>query len=84
MENAQSTFMSSTFWTERIGPTAALKTLEVMERVKSWELITQTGKDVTARWLGLGKDTACRFRPPVFRQSLASALRVPTHLLTRR
>ena len=55
MENAQSTFMSSTFWTERIGPTAALKTLEVMERVKSWELITQTGKDVTARWLGLGR-----------------------------
>ena len=26
------TFISSTFWTERIGPTAALKTLEVMER----------------------------------------------------
>ena len=30
MEAAQSTFISSTFWTERIGPTAALKTLEVM------------------------------------------------------
>ena len=26
MEAAQSTFISSTFWTERIGPTAALKT----------------------------------------------------------
>ena len=32
MEAAQSTFISSTFWTERIGPAAALKTLEVMER----------------------------------------------------
>ena len=32
MEAAQSTFISSTFWTERIGPSAALKTLEVMER----------------------------------------------------
>ena len=30
-------------WTERIGPTAALKSLEVMEREKSWESITKTG-----------------------------------------
>ncbi|HZL30511.1 MAG TPA: aminotransferase class III-fold pyridoxal phosphate-dependent enzyme [Pseudolabrys sp.] len=55
MESAQSTFISSTFWTERIGPTAALKTLEVMERVKSWERITRTGESVTARWVELGK-----------------------------
>ena len=32
MEAAQNTFISSTFWTERIGPTAALATLKVMER----------------------------------------------------
>jgi glutamate-1-semialdehyde 2,1-aminomutase len=50
MEAAQSTFISSTFWTERIGPTAALKTLEVMERVKSWETITQTGLAIRAGW----------------------------------
>lgn len=50
MEAAQSTFISSTFWTERIGPTAALKTLEVMERVKSWETITQTGLAIRQRW----------------------------------
>lgn len=50
MEAAQSTFISSTFWTERIGPTAALKTLEVMEREKSWEKITATGEGVMRRW----------------------------------
>ena len=50
MEAAQSTFISSTFWTERIGPTAALKTLEVMERTNSWETITKTGLDIRARW----------------------------------
>ena len=50
MESAQSTFISSTFWTERIGPTAALKTLEVMEREKSWERITETGTGIMARW----------------------------------
>ena len=43
MDYANSTFISSTFWTERIGPSAALKTLEVMNRVKSWELITKKG-----------------------------------------
>lgn len=50
MESAQATFISSTFWTERIGPTAALKTLEVMEQVKSWELITRTGLDIRDKW----------------------------------
>jgi glutamate-1-semialdehyde 2,1-aminomutase len=50
MEAAQSSFISSTFWTERIGPSAALKTLEVMERMRSWEQITRTGLDMTARW----------------------------------
>lgn len=50
MEAAQSTFISSTFWTERIGPTAALKTLEVMERIRSWETITATGLQIRARW----------------------------------
>lgn len=50
MEAAQSTFISSTFWTERIGPTAALKTLEVMERMNSWELITKIGSNIKMRW----------------------------------
>ena len=50
MEAAQSTFISSTFWTERIGPTASLKTLEIMERVKSWETITQIGLNVRQGW----------------------------------
>lgn len=50
MEAAQSTFISSTFWTERIGPAAALKTLEVMERIKSWEYITQTGLSIREQW----------------------------------
>lgn len=50
MEAAQKTFISSTFWTERIGPTAALKTLEVMERLKSWEIITKKGKIMQDGW----------------------------------
>jgi len=43
MEAAQTTFISSTFWSERIGPAAALKTLEIMERTESWSIITTAG-----------------------------------------
>lgn len=50
MQAAQSTFISSTFWTERIGPTAALKTLEVMEREKSWDTITNMGLRIRDGW----------------------------------
>ena len=50
MEAAQSSFISSTFWTERIGPTAGLKTLEIMEREKTWEKITQIGLNIKDRW----------------------------------
>lgn len=53
MEAAQSTFISSTFWTERIGPSAALKTLEVMEREKPWDTITAIGTDIRRRWQAL-------------------------------
>lgn len=53
MQAAQSTFISSTFWTERIGPAAALKTLEVMERLKSWEVITKTGLEIRQKWQAL-------------------------------
>ena len=53
MEAAQTSFISSTFWTERIGPTAALKTLEVMERLKSWDVITLQGKKMQQQWKDL-------------------------------
>ncbi|MDA7810728.1 aminotransferase class III-fold pyridoxal phosphate-dependent enzyme [Candidatus Pelagibacter sp.] len=50
MNFAQDTFISSTFWTERIGPTAALKTLEVMKKTKSWEKITKIGEEIQESW----------------------------------
>jgi glutamate-1-semialdehyde aminotransferase len=50
MEAAQKTFISSTFWTERIGPSAALKSLEVMEKEKSWEIISSIGKKIQNNW----------------------------------
>ena len=56
MENAQKTFISSTFWTERSGPTAALKTLEIMVQKKSWRYITDLGKKIKQKWEKIAKN----------------------------
>lgn len=66
MESAQATFISSTFWTERIGPTAALKTLEVMERLRSWDSITATGQTLMEGWRTLGE----KYRLPLVTSGL--------------
>jgi len=56
MEAAQSSFISSTFWTERIGPSAALKTLEVMNKLRSWEVISLIGDKIKENWTKLAND----------------------------
>ena len=61
MKSVEETFISSTFWTERIGPTAALKTLEVMENIESWNLITNIGKKVRTSWSDLFKKHSIDF-----------------------
>lgn len=55
MEAAQTTFISSTFWTERIGPAAALKVLDVMKDTRSWETITAIGNQVSQKWITLSE-----------------------------
>ena len=50
MEAAQDTFISSTFWTERIGPTASLATIRKMKEMRSWELISAFGEEIKVRW----------------------------------
>ena len=53
MDAAQGSWISSTFWTERIGPTAALAAMKEMERLKSWEIITNIGLQNKQRWQAL-------------------------------
>ena len=62
MDAAQSSFISSTFWTERIGPTAGLKTLEVMESLKSWASITSIGESIRAGWQNLAEKHGLEIR----------------------
>ena len=51
--NAEETFISSVFWTERIGSVAGLKTVEIMEKEKSWHYITKMGLKVRSKWYSL-------------------------------
>ncbi len=53
MNAANETFISSTFWTERIGPAAALATLLEMKKIKSWEKISKIGNFVATSWIKL-------------------------------
>ena len=53
MEYAQASFISSTFWTERIGPAASLKTLEIMNSMKSWDMISEVGTTIKAKWASI-------------------------------
>ena len=55
MEFAQASFISSTFWTERIGSAAGLKTLSVMETEKPWEFVTEIGLKVRMIWKDLAE-----------------------------
>ena len=49
------TFVSSTYWSERIGPTAALATINEMERLKSWKLIVNKGNYIKNKIFKLSK-----------------------------
>ena len=53
MQAAQSTFISSTNWTERIGPVAALATIEKFEREDVAEHLKRTGTAVADGWSDL-------------------------------
>ena len=50
MDAAQGTFISSTFYTERIAFAATLKSIEVYEREKVWEKQSEYGKLVQKGW----------------------------------
>ena len=55
MQKAENTFISSTFWGERIGYTAALSTIKEFKRLKVFEKIESNGKMIKKIWLDLSK-----------------------------
>ncbi|MDC3157356.1 aminotransferase class III-fold pyridoxal phosphate-dependent enzyme [Candidatus Pelagibacter bacterium] len=55
MKKAEDSFISSTFWTERIGFLAGIKTIDVMQKEKSWKKIIKLGKYVNSKLIDLAK-----------------------------
>ena len=50
MSSAKQSFMSSTFWSERIGFAAALATIKEMEKNKTWTQTKKIGKKIKVFW----------------------------------
>ena len=50
MDQSLKSFISSTFWSESLGPAAGLFTLDIMEKKKSWLKITSIGKKIKKFW----------------------------------
>lgn len=56
LDEAQESFISSTFWTERIGPTAALATIEKFEAESVGDHLVKIGEQITSGWEDLAED----------------------------
>ncbi len=50
MESAQRTFVSSTYWTERTGPVAALTTIRKMQKINAPQILSHIGEVVQNGW----------------------------------
>lgn len=55
MEAAQQTFISSTYWTEAIGPAAALATIKKLKREDVAKYLGEIGRQVQQGWLKSAK-----------------------------
>lgn len=54
MQAAQKTFISSTNWTERVGPSAALACIAAYERRRPQEKFTRLGQKIKSTWCKIG------------------------------
>ncbi len=55
MAGAHDSFISSTYWTESVGPTAALAVLEKIEKTKVWQHVAAVGRTVSQDWQELAQ-----------------------------
>ena len=55
LRSAEDTFVSSTFWSERIGFVAALSTIKIMKSKKIFSSIKKIGKEIKSKWIEIAK-----------------------------
>ena len=68
MSAAQETFISSTNWTDRVGPTAALATIKKFEKHNVAELLMENGNKVKKIW----EDSANKYSIGITTSGIAS------------
>ena len=55
LKAAENTFVSSTFWSERIGFVAALSTINIMKSKNVFNQIKEIGKKIKSKWFEIAK-----------------------------
>lgn len=66
LKSLENSFVSSTFWTDRIGYAAAIKTLNLMSENKTWLKLKKKGLFIKKIW----KDCAEKYRVNITIQGL--------------
>ena len=74
MDSAQETFISSTFWTERVGFVAALKTIEILTREKIWRHLIRIGTKIGDGWVMLAQKHALNLHVTDFKPLITMKL----------
>ena len=72
MQAAQKSFISSTYWTERIGPVAALATIKKMQRVNLPAHLKKIGRMIGEGWEELAKRHALKLKVVFIPEALVS------------
>ncbi len=62
MKHAEKTFISSTFWTERLGYAAALSVLNFMEKNKIHKKLCHNGTLIKKKWLEIAKKYSLKIK----------------------
>ena len=62
MKSEKSTFISSTFWSDRIGPAAAISTLRLMKRKNFFDSIIKNGKYIKKKWRQIAKNNHLKIK----------------------
>jgi len=60
MQSAQDSFISSTYWTDRIGPAAAIATINKMKNLNVQEHLIKIGKEIKKIWEEAAKDSGLK------------------------
>lgn len=62
MRDAQRSFISSTYWTERIGPSAALATIRKHRQLNLGSHLVEVGKRVQSEWEKIGQQSGLKIQ----------------------